>query len=101
MSTKENAYKVPAEVSAVKAKMSMELLRDQLPLVGITPLVVGSKLDSGRLILFPVTLPANPPKVTIGRPAARRADSLQVDKRGTLDCSCIVTVLGAQGQGVL
>lgn len=101
VSTKENLYRVPAVVSAANAKTSMALLRDQLPLVDITPLVVESKLDSGRLIFVPVTLPTNPLKVTIGRPAARRADALQVDKRGTLDCNSTVTVLGAQGQGVL
>lgn len=103
VSTKENVYRVPADVSAANAKTSMglELLRDQLPVVGITPLVVESKLDSGRLLFVPVTLPTSPLKVTIGRPAARRTDALQVDKRGTLDCNCTVTVLGAQGQGVL
>ena len=101
VSTKENVYSVAAEVSAANEKTStpLLLLRVQLPLVGITPLA--SVLDSGRLMFVAVTLPLSPLKVTIGRPAAAATAALQLDKRGTLDCSCTVTVLGAHGQGVL
>ncbi len=101
VSTKENVYRVAAEVSAANEKASTPLpvLRVQLALVGITPLV--SLLVSGRLMFVAVTLPLSPLKVTIGRPGTDVALALQLDRRGTLDCSCTVTVLGAHGQGVL
>jgi len=86
-------------VSLAITSVSCPLLLVQLAVVGST---VGTlEFQIGSVELSAVTVPVSPVRVTAGLPAAAPTADLQLDKSGTLDCSCTVMVLAEQGQGVL